>query len=242
MMTALKLNELNQKFYTDNAPSFAATRTAPWAGWERLLGKTSVPTALLDVAGGNLRFERFLESIYPGAVPRFYCLDFCPDLVPHNFEVDYQNIDLVDMLVRGESVVEAMRAPQCDLVVSFGFMHHIPGIEARRRLMEALCAKTVSDGYLCVSLWRFMDEKRIAEKARRSTERALENLDLKLDKGDYLLGWQDTKESWRYCHSFSDEEIDDLREILSVGFDVVDEYRADGKSGRANTYLTAKKR
>ena len=66
---AERLNALNTAFYAENAASFSETRQAPWPGWHRCakligaLGAAHDHTQglhVVDVASGNLRFERFL--------------------------------------------------------------------------------------------------------------------------------------------------------------------------------------
>ncbi len=71
--TARSLIELNNRFYTRNAASFSATRSAPWAGWRalsELLAQhgwsnpdddgtgAAEERRVLDLACGNLRFAR----------------------------------------------------------------------------------------------------------------------------------------------------------------------------------------
>ena len=79
LTTAHELIELNNRFYTEHAASFSATRSAPWEGWNHaaeLLTQLRWPRAhnggaschsplVLDLACGNLRFERFLLNAFP---------------------------------------------------------------------------------------------------------------------------------------------------------------------------------
>lgn len=93
--TARSLIELNNRFYTRNAASFSATRSAPWAGWRalsELLAQhgwsspddegtgTSKERRVLDLACGNLRFERFLADEFPKLNLRFLAVDSCAEL------------------------------------------------------------------------------------------------------------------------------------------------------------------
>ena len=65
---ARKLIACNNEFYRHHAASFSATRQAPWQGWTRIaetaqaLAEPAGPLRVLDVACGNLRFERFLAE------------------------------------------------------------------------------------------------------------------------------------------------------------------------------------
>lgn len=129
-----------------------------------------------------------------------------------------------------------------DLTVCFGFFHHVPGCEARERLLRALCAATVPGGLVAVSLWRFMDEPGLAKKAYESHEAALRHfaergLCLNLDANDYLLGWQQAQGVFRYCHHFADEEVKALAAAVRDVAQLVDCFRADGRTGNLNEYL-----
>lgn len=57
------------------------------------------------------------------------------------------------------------------------------------------------------------------------------------NEGDYLLGWRNTPGAYRYCHSFSDEEIDSLVASVADKAQCVARFRADGRTGNLNEYL-----
>jgi SAM-dependent methyltransferase len=61
-----------------------------------------------------------------------------------------------------------------------------------------------------------------------------------LDENDYLLGWQDTPRAYRYCHSFSEDEIDRLVGSVAKTASVLSRFTADGRTGDLNTYLILK--
>jgi hypothetical protein len=62
--TARALNALNQSFYSESAEEFAATRSASWPGWRKLLPllREKRNAAILDVGCGNARFASFLSA------------------------------------------------------------------------------------------------------------------------------------------------------------------------------------
>lgn len=230
---------------------------------------------VLDVACGNFRFERFLAAKYEGA---FYALgvDSCDAMAFSALEgrdfgegsVDYLHADVVGRLLEddrrdgifGLSAREG-GSVEFDVVVSFGFMHHIPGKRNRLALLRALVEAVRPGGIVAVSLWRFMDDERLARKARAITERVREEtgeeaaqkgseadaapsgtmtprLDLSdFECGDYLLGWKDDSSALRYCHHFDDAEISSLISCVSGAAMLLDRFSADGKSGRLNEYL-----
>lgn len=57
------------------------------------------------------------------------------------------------------------------------------------------------------------------------------------NEGDYLLGWRNLPGVYRYCHSFSDEEIDSLVTLVADKAKCVARFRADGRTGGLNEYL-----
>ena len=90
-----------------------------------------------------------------------------------------------------------------------------------------------SGGYVALSFWQFMKDERIAKKAEEVTKKC----DLQLEEGDFLLGWKNRADVFRYCHNFSDEEIG----RLCAGLKVVAEFSEDGKAHNLNKYVILNK-
>lgn len=138
----------------------------------------------------------------------------------------------------GPALAEALQTPRCDLAVSFGFLHHIPLPRWREEVLAALAAKVRPGGFVIVSLWRFLENPPLARKAEATHEHALAELGLPpLDAGDRLLGWRDEPGAYRYCHSFTDGEIDALAASVGHAATEVARFRADGRDGALNSYL-----
>lgn len=289
LQTQTTLSRMTARFYHVHASSFSATRQAPWHGWRRSLdaalaaldspqgenraNQSSEPLTVLDLACGNLRYERFLAEALPTRAIHAWAVDNADALAgqtscgtasqadgktevpaaetlpaastPANLTVSYQHLDIVGALIASGSagtapLSEQISAPACDLAVAFGFFHHVPGAAARTALFDALLAKTRPGGCAIASLWRFMDSERLAAKARATTAQAQAAYPaLQLEENDYLLGWQDAQDAYRYCHHFSNEEInllaDHARECW--GCRLLARFSADGKAGNLNTYL-----
>ena len=250
------MNRLNESFYRDNARSFDQTRQTAWPGWERCLciGHTTgaLPqygsVRVLDVASGNLRLARYLAKRLPGVRVSYHGIDSCPMLargvrLPEGWDVTLQDLDVVSALLDKkleEDLGVRLEGGAADLVACFGFFHHVPTTEARRRLLQELLSYTRTGGLCCVSLWRPMSDRRIAKRARESTRAGLRSLGLsekELDKGDYLLGWQGRPDTWRYCHHFDEEEIDWLVRAVQGTAELTARFCADGKAGDLNSYL-----
>ena len=124
-------------------------------------------------------------------------------------------------------------------------MHHIPLPEWRTLFLNALLEATAPGGFTCVSLWRFLSDKGLAAKAKRTTAQGIAELgydNAQLDEGDCLLGWRNEPGAYRYCHSFSENEIDALIESALGKARPAARFQADGRSGNLNEYLVLQRR
>lgn len=270
--TARRLCDLTSEFYRANAESFSQTRQAPWQGWERALAAAGVaaatassrtaaaPLRVLDLACGNLRFERFLAERLGAGRLRCFAVDNCDPLVDQAESADrvesadraesaqtsrvlppisFQNLDVIDALAAG-NLSEALAVPDatCDLAATFGFMHHVPRETWRVELLRALAAKVRPGGHVVVSFWRFLNSEKLAKKAFATTEQARVELNLPtLPPNDFLLGWQDTRGLYRYCHHFDEPEIERLLAAVADVARPVARFAADGKTGNLNEYV-----
>lgn len=250
---ALRLCALTGEFYRANAESFSQTRQSPWQGWVRLLEVMDARAAerellrVLDVACGNLRFERYLADALPGRMLSGWAVDNCEPLVEAGersefgplSRIAFQNLDVIERLSGGR-LWESLEAPDAsrDLAVSFGFMHHVPLECWRAELLRTLIAKVRPGGFVAVSFWRFLNSDKLARKAQETTIRARADLVIpELPPNDYLLGWQDTQGLYRYCHHFDELEIERLLAAVADSAELVSRFEADGKTGNLNEYV-----
>lgn len=250
---ALRLCALTSEFYRANAESFSQTRQSPWQGWVRLLEVMDARAAerellrVLDVACGNLRFERYLADALPGRMLSGWAVDNCEPLVEAGersefgplSRIAFQNLDVIERLSGGR-LWESLEAPDAsrDLAVSFGFMHHVPLECWRAELLRTLIAKVRPGGFVAVSFWRFLNSDKLARKAQETTIRARAELVIpELPPNDYLLGWQDTQGLYRYCHHFDELEIERLLAAVADSAELVSRFEADGKTGNLNEYV-----
>lgn len=303
--TVRALCQLNTEFYERNAASFSQTRTAPWEGWRRCMAacgfdgldeaapgqpvNAQTADSVLDIACGNLRFEAFLANTYPYIDWSFFAVDNCEPLVASGQEeiakkVHFTCEDIVSNLLEGLPAAEPANIPALaaatpfDLVVSFGFLHHIPSFDLRRRFLLEALSQVKPGGYLVVSFWQFLNDPAKRAKIEQTHAEALaffagcaetrtndrEALDrgvgssssdnpnlscLKppaffagsLEPNDYFLGWKNEPGNYRYCHHFSNEEIDRIIAALAPHATVVESFSADGKPGNLNRYVVFKR-
>ena len=234
--TSETLAALNERFYAENAMSFSRSRQHPWPGWARVLEASGPPRRAFDLACGNMRFQRYLDVAFPQAHIQHYCVDSCEALAHPAENVSFQHLDVVRCVLEGVSLGGQFEAPFCDLSTCFGFMHHVPGFEARVKVLEELASMAGGGGLVAVSFWRFADDPRRRKRAQATTAQALRTLNVKLEEGDYLLGWNDEPGVYRYCHSFTDEEISALLQAACPSAEPKDSFRSDGGTGNMNAY------
>ncbi len=251
------------------------------AGTDASSRSAASPLCVLDLACGNLRFERFLAEQLGAGRLHCFAVDNCdplvdqaesadradqgtsadrPACVDHAASADrsgrpaqadqaqtpgvlppvsFQNLDIIDALAAG-NLREALAAPDasCDLAVAFGFMHHIPREAWRAELLRALAAKVRPGGHVVISFWRFLNSEKLAKKAFATTEQARAELDISaLPPNDFLLGWQDTRGLYRFCHHFDEPEIERLLAVVADVAYPVARFAADGKTGNLNEYV-----
>ncbi len=196
------------------------------------------PLHVLDLACGNMRFEAYLEQACPTLSLHFHTVDNCEtfDLVDVKSTVELQHLDIMESLMAGTLKTD-LKAPPCIASACFAFLHHVPTEQLRESLMHVLADCTEAGGLIFVSLWNFADEPDMEKRARATTQEAIDTLQLELEPGDYLLGWQNHPNLWRYCHSFSEDEADNLAESIDSKARLIRRFQADGRNGKLNTYL-----
>lgn len=234
---ARRMGDLTTTFYQRVGSSFSVTRQSPWPGWRELLDLVrpclgESPT-VLDLACGNLRFERFLAD--EGIAARVWAIDNNDELMglgePDELAVQMRHLDVLAVLCDGRDLgheLEALGVPACDLAVCFGFMHHVPLAEQRVEVLRTLVDAVRPGGLVAVSLWQFARDARLMAKAR-PVEGGV--------PGDYLLGWQHETDVWRFCHSFAEAEVDALVDACAPQAAETARFSADGRRGDLNRYI-----
>lgn len=259
--TARALNAINRAFYRERASAFSASREAPWPGFSRLLSIARAEFAgrawrVLDVGCGNGRFATFLASRADGARPapadapappfrlaRYVGLDASIPLAREALErargVPSAEIRLADFVE--EPPADAIPDEPFDLVACFGVLHHVPGAQRRRALLETLATRLVPGGLLAVTAWQLAAFERFRARTlawdawNRIAARPVDVAEL--EPGDHLLRWGDAAEGApvRYVH-FADEE-ETGRLLAGTGLERVACFRSDGHSGNLNRYF-----
>lgn len=272
-----------------NDPSTEGAAACSQAAALGLSAFRSLTRSVLDIACGNLRFEAFLANAYPHIDWSFFAVDNCEPLVASGQEdiakkVHFTCEDIVSNLLEGLPAAEPANIPALaaatpfDLVVSFGFLHHIPSFDLRRQFLLEALSQVKPGGYLVVSFWQFLNDPAKRAKIEQTHAEALaffasgaearandrdaldrgvgssssDNPNLSclkppaffagsLEPNDYFLGWKNEPGNYRYCHHFSNEEIDRIIAALAPHATVVESFSADGKPGNLNRYVIFKR-
>ena len=246
---ASSLIQLNNTFYREHSASFSDTRQAPWPGWVRTMdialeqldvATIEHPVRVFDLACGNMRFENFaaggalaakgVDGANPSADAscpfEFYGVDSCQDLAidahGHALRIPnlhFQELDVLDALMK----LNPAETP------------------------DVLFDAPLADISVCFG---FMHHVPSCEyRVRAELTPPFEGYDsAQFEAGDHLIGWQNDRHAYRYCHHFDDQQITDLvrgvRTFYKSGEVPVRElerFHADGRSGELNRYVILKR-
>ncbi len=239
--TQTKLLALNRRFYATVADPFDATRMATPPGKVELvtrlpLGASAQPTTVLDVGCGNGRLAWLLEARgrpidYVGVDANDHLLTRAREHTQalQQVQARFVQADLSDP----EWIQTVPRPPRGFAVVGcLATLHHLPGVDLRRRVLGDLAALVAARGLIAISTWQFLTSLRMSAKV---VDWAAVGIDpTTVDPGDALLPWQQGGYAVRYVHQLDAAEVADL--AAHAGLRVVDRYQADGKEGNLNLY------
>jgi cyclopropane fatty-acyl-phospholipid synthase-like methyltransferase len=217
----IEINELNRDFYSKNNESFDKSRKDNfWKGFENVKKHLKDGQRILDLGCGNARFLEFLTKNnsnfnYLGVDNSTHFIAKNKQNYPTHKFIEMDIVSNLDQITN-----------KYDLVTVFGVTHHIPGYEYRKDWFQKLEKILSSEGILVLSFWEFNTDK--ADKEFKPNH-------YQLEKNDYFLGWKGDFLCHRYCHLFGQEEIDEIKKILS-NLIVIEEYSLDD-----NKYLVLKK-
>ena len=241
--TRAALAAVNRRFYDRSAEEFDRRRQYPWHGWDRVLQhavrklERLTRPLVIDVGCGNGRFGVALGDRL-GARCRYLGVDGSVALLrraQHRLENGMRFALIGSDLADGRPLASLPPASG-DLVVLFGVLHHVPGIEYRRRLLAHCARRLRPAGQLAVSFWQFSDVPDRFD--RRRLPWSVAGIDgAEVEEGDHLLRWGAEGADggpFRYCHHTTDEEAAEL--VAASGLELIDRFRADGANRRLNLY------
>ena len=235
------LLELNRRFYESFGPAFAATRRRLQPGVRRVLDALPAAGNWLDLGcGGGALAKEWLRRGFAG---HYLGIDFSQSLLAEaqaavadmdpGGRVTFMQADLGDA-----GWVAQLPAQHFAGVFAFAVLHHIPGQEARRVLLQQVSSLLPGGGVFIHSEWQFQHSPRLWARRLEWETVGLSAADL--DEGDTLLDWrfalpgQTEQTGLRYVHLFSREELAAL--ASTTGFRIAGEFESDGEGGRLGLY------
>ncbi|MDA1079190.1 MAG: class I SAM-dependent methyltransferase [bacterium] len=245
--TITRLANITTSFYTKTAKDFSASRSMPWEGWEQLVPAISKirtrPVRVLDIACGNGRFAHFLSQKCPNTPFEYVGIDNNDELlrdakkqkVGDNITTAFHSTDIIRKLQQAEKLIASERP--FDLVVAFGFLHHVPSTKLREQLFLSMAEQGTDTSYFVVTFWDFISSQRLEKKQVDPSILGIDHT--KLEVGDYILDWQRGTAALRYANHTMPKERYHLAK--QSGLKLVDEFRADGKEHNLNHYLVLQK-
>ena len=239
--TQARLLALNREFYATVAEPFDATRAGLPIGWQALqrwLPTCSVehPLRVLDVGCGNGRWARCLEAWgipceYTGVDADRQLLHLAADNTRALTKVQ-STFHVADFTKPGWEAALRLEPASFDCVVCFAALHHVPGYQLRREVVQALAALLAPAGVLIFSHWQFLQSERFVRK--QITWQTIGLTDDEIEPGDALLPWRQGSYAVRYVHQIDEKEMAALAADASL--QVATTFYADGKEGNLNLY------
>jgi 2-polyprenyl-3-methyl-5-hydroxy-6-metoxy-1,4-benzoquinol methylase len=233
--TQYRLLAINQQFYNQYSNSFSATRHQIQPGVNRVIESITNRACILDVGCGNGTLARALiEQRFRG---EYLGVDMSEGLLAEakqlteespDVDVQFKSVDLAD-----PTWTENIPKKQYDWLVSFAVLHHIPGNDLRQKTVKHFRKLIAPGGRAAVSVWQWQNSPRLRRRVLPWSATGIEPEEV--NKGDVLLDWRagDTP-GIRYVHTFSEESLTEL--AREAGFEVVETFYSDGKSGDLALY------
>ena len=210
----MDLNKLNERFYLKTQEYFNTSRQFYWKGWKKLLKfLPKKEIKVLDLGCGNGRFGKFLTEHktinYTGIDNNQYLLDQAKKALPKA------------KLIKQDLLLPWHVKDNFDLVAILGVMHHLPK-NYRFNLLKRAATCLKPGGNLFLSFWEFV---------RSQESKIIKDL----GDNDYILDWHMGVDAKRYCHLYTQKEINDL--IKPLKLKLLENYIED----KSNLYLILRK-
>jgi len=214
--------KLNKQFYQLIAADFSETRQKPWEGWSRVVdlinekrGETDQNTKdrikILDLGCGNGRFFKLLREKSNNF--EYIGIDINNDLLNEVKKLKGKSKTQLGKFIKEDIFKNLEKIPgKYNVVTVFGITHHIPDEKFREKwflnILKFLEESPTSFSLIALSFWDFAKEP-----------------------GDYLLGWKNNKDVSRFCHKYSQKELNSIKNRYEkFGLKLIESYESDNKN------------
>jgi SAM-dependent methyltransferase len=230
-LTARRLVELNRQFYADFGKNFSATRQRIQPGVRKIISGLAGDERILDLGCGNGELARTLAQT--GFHGTYLGLDFSLPLLtdagtqPQSFPVAFREADLA-----ANDWDSTLLPAHYSLITAFAVLHHLPGLDLRRKLLQKVHGLLAPGGKFIHSNWQFLNSEKL--KGRIQPWSAANLSAAEVDAGDYLLDWRSGGAGLRYAHHFSVQELESL--AGETGYRVEGLFLSDGAGENLGLY------
>mgnify|MGYP001186467836 CR=1 FL=1 len=242
--TEEKIIELNKNFYRITRETFSKSRNYTWVGWDKLFeyikDKKITINNILDLACGNGRFVNVLKK----HMSNFNYLGIDTD----NFLIEeaFKNFGSTKTtfikcdLLNTKDISTLDLDTKYDLIVSFGFMHHIPSPQKRIEFFNYVNQNLNDSGIFCFSVWDFPGKKYQERVNKEEIAKELNLNEAIKDSNDYILDWREGNKAFRFAKYYTESELNTLLE--QSNFEKIYSFTADGRDQKSNRYFIVKKK
>ena len=227
-----RLNQINREFYSTFAESFSQTRPASAGELEKILPYIADSARVLDVGCGNGRAAALLAQHRRKVT--YVGVDASAEQMS-NFKLEIsKGLDATFLVadIHQPDWIGSLPVESFDCVLMLAVLHHIPGYDARARILRQVSELLAPQGLSFVSTWQFMDNERMRKKIVPWS--AVEIDEQELEPGDALLNWKRGGTSLRYCHWIGEDELRSL--AAQAHLKITDTFRAGGREGNLSLY------
>jgi SAM-dependent methyltransferase len=230
--TAVRLIDLNHRFYQTFALQFSATRQRLQPGVLRILDQISSQENILDLGCGNGELGKELirrghQGFYVGLDASAEFLKIAQENLPQTTSIIFLQRDLSN-----PNWDDDLPLSEFDLILAFAVLHHIPGSDLRKQVLKKINGLLHKNGRFIHSEWQFLLSARLRDRIQPWDRIGLDSN--QVDGGDHLIDWRRGGQGLRYVHSFNSNELASLAE--DSGFDILETFASDGKDGNLGLY------
>ena len=230
--TRERLIDLNRTFYQTFAQEFSATRQRLQPGVMRVIEQISHQDSILDLGCGNGQLCKMLinrghQGLYTGLDSNADFLEIARQNLPEN-----NNITLLQRDITLTNWEQGLQVESYDLIFAFAVLHHIPGFELRRKILQKIAHLSAPGARFIHSEWQLLNSPRLRSRIQPWASINVKPEDI--EDGDYLVDWRSGGQGVRYVHIFTIAELE--RMAGENGFEITESFHSDGEGGNLGIY------